>query len=44
MRIKILLTILGMIVGVAATGLVTALSMSQTAFAQATHCAETTLP
>ena len=33
MHIKISLTILGMIVGVAATGLLTAASMSQTALA-----------
>lgn len=33
MHIKISLTILGMIVGIAATGLVTALSMSETALA-----------
>jgi hypothetical protein len=36
MRIKISLTILGMILGIAATGLVAALSMSETAFGRAT--------
>ena len=35
MYIKISLTILGMILGIAATGLVTALSMSETVLAQA---------
>lgn len=34
MRIKISLTILGMIIGIATTGLVAALSMSETALAQ----------
>ena len=41
MYLKLSLTILGTIVGIAVTGLVTALSMSETALAQATHCATT---
>ena len=45
MNIQISLTILGMILGIAATGLVTALSMSemqiQPAYSQAEHCSFT---